>query len=95
MPAETTPPTYGRGKGAGRSRKDSSGSDPLEAIRVQPHSIEAEEGLLASCLIDGGREVLTDCIEAKILPEFFWWKSTWMRCLWLCSGGAAVGMMII
>ena len=71
MPAETTPSTYGRGKSAGSSRKESSGSDPLEAIRVQPHSIEAEEGLLASCLIDGGREVLTDCIEAKILPEFF------------------------
>ena len=71
MPAETTPSTYGRGKGAGSSRKESSASDPLEAIRVQPHSIEAEEGLLASCLIDGGREVLTDCIETKILPEFF------------------------
>ena len=49
MPAETTPSTYGRGKGAGSSRKESSASDPLEAIRMQPHSIEAEEGLLASC----------------------------------------------
>lgn len=38
---------------------------------MQPHSIEAEEGLLAACLIDGGREILTECIEAKIAPEFF------------------------
>lgn len=42
-----------------------------DQARVQPHSIEAEEGLLAACLIDGGREILTECIEAKIAPEFF------------------------
>lgn len=42
-----------------------------DGVRVQPHSIEAEEGLLAACLIDGGREILTECIEAKIAPEFF------------------------
>jgi replicative DNA helicase len=40
--------------------------------RVQPHNLEAEEGLLAACLIDGGREILTECIEAKIAPEFFY-----------------------
>lgn len=43
-----------------------------DSIRVQPHSIESEEGLLAACLIDGGREILTECIEAKIAPEFFY-----------------------
>ena len=26
-----------------------------DSIRVQPHNIEAEEGLIAACLIDGGR----------------------------------------
>lgn len=40
-------------------------------LRHQPHSIEAEEGLLAACLIEGGREVLTECIEAKITADFF------------------------
>ena len=43
----------------------------LDINRVQPHSLEAEEGLLAACLIDGGRDVLTDCIERKITPECF------------------------
>jgi len=38
---------------------------------VQPHNVEAEEGLLAACLIDGGREILTECIEAKIAPAYF------------------------
>lgn len=48
--------------------KDSSS----EISRIQPHSLEAEEGLLAACLIDGGREVLTDCIERKISAECFY-----------------------
>lgn len=43
-----------------------------DTVRVQPHSIEAEEGLLAACMIDGGREILTECIEAKIAPEYFY-----------------------
>lgn len=39
---------------------------------MQPHSIEAEEGLLAACLIDGGQEVITTCIESHITPECFY-----------------------
>ena len=42
-----------------------------DEIRVQPHNLEAEEGLLAACLIDGGREILSGCIEAKITPDYF------------------------
>lgn len=57
------PGRFQKGKRARPSRDDQA--------RVQPHSIEAEEGLLAACLIDGGREILTECIEAKIAPEFF------------------------
>lgn len=71
MPSESTPPSSGRSAGFDGKRKGKSLGD-TEAIRSQPHSIEAEEGLLAACLIDGGREVLTDCIEAKILPDFFY-----------------------
>ena len=43
-----------------------------DGIRVQPHNIEAEEGLIAACLIDGGRDVLTDCIERKITADCFY-----------------------
>lgn len=53
------------------SRPFSNSKSELEINRVQPHSLEAEEGLLAACLIDGGRDVLTDCIERKIRPECF------------------------
>ncbi|HKK19725.1 MAG TPA: DnaB-like helicase N-terminal domain-containing protein, partial [Opitutales bacterium] len=33
--------------------------------------MEAEEGLLAACLLDGGLEVITSCIEMRIQPECF------------------------
>jgi len=39
--------------------------------RMQPHSIESEEGLIAACLIDGGREMLDECISSGFRPEFF------------------------
>ena len=72
MPSDSTPKSKnhgGRDFGGGQTTRQ--GADDSIA-RSQPHSIEAEEGLLAACLIDGGREVLTDCIEAKIEPEFFY-----------------------
>jgi len=47
-------------------------SQPEDAIRVQPHNIEAEEGLLAACLIDGGHDVITTCIESHIVPDCFY-----------------------
>lgn len=40
-------------------------------LRVPPHNMEAEEGLLAACLLDGGLEVMTSCIEMQIQPECF------------------------
>lgn len=67
-------------KSSSSSRPDRTGWDdarrrkstPEGEIRVQPHNLEAEEGLLAACLIDGGGDVLTECIEAKITPDYFY-----------------------
>jgi replicative DNA helicase len=39
--------------------------------RVPPHSVEAEEQLLAACLLDG-QDVIGRCIEAKIAPASFY-----------------------
>lgn len=39
--------------------------------RVSPSNLDAEEGILACCIIDGGAEVMTSCVEAKINSEYF------------------------
>lgn len=67
MPPEPINAKSSSARGAFKKREDYK----LDEIRVQPHNVEAEEGLLAACLIDGGREVLTECIEAKITPDYF------------------------
>lgn len=67
MPSEPIDPRSSRNQGTYKARDDYRSDE----IRVQPHNIEAEEGLLAACLIDGGREVLSESIEAKITPDYF------------------------
>ena len=71
MPPESTNSSYGRNNGGRKFRDTRNPESSPDEIRVQPHNVEAEEGLLAACLIDGGREILTECIEAKIAPEYF------------------------
>ncbi len=39
---------------------------------AQPHNIDAEQGLLASCLLENGGDVLNDCLAAKMRPEYFY-----------------------
>jgi replicative DNA helicase len=39
--------------------------------RTPPHSSDAEESLLACCMIDGG-DSITACLEAKLVPEAFY-----------------------
>ncbi|MGH8336746.1 MAG: DnaB-like helicase N-terminal domain-containing protein, partial [Gammaproteobacteria bacterium] len=40
--------------------------------RVAPHNIDAEQGLLASCLLENGADVLNDCLAVKMRPEYFY-----------------------
>jgi replicative DNA helicase len=43
----------------------------VDGPRVAPQSIEAEQALLGSCILEGGQESLTQCIEAKITVDAF------------------------
>ena len=47
---------------------------PLERAleRTRPHAIDAEEGLLAACIIEGGLETLSDCIQNGISQDSFY-----------------------
>ncbi|MBL9186216.1 MAG: replicative DNA helicase [Opitutaceae bacterium] len=46
-------------------------SQPRSGGRTLPHSLEAEEFLLACCLLDGA-DVVSRCLEARIRPESFY-----------------------
>jgi replicative DNA helicase len=39
---------------------------------VQPHNIDAEQGLLASCLLENGLDVINECLAAKMKAEYFY-----------------------
>ncbi|MFU8847278.1 MAG: replicative DNA helicase [Opitutales bacterium] len=70
MASESSTAGYGQKKRTGK-RRDASDFPDSDSLRVPPHNMEAEEGLLAACLIDGGLEVLTTCIELHIQPDCF------------------------
>ena len=40
--------------------------------RSPPFSIDFEQALIASCIIDGGQDSLTSCIQEKITPDSFY-----------------------
>ena len=73
------PSKKGLTNGVGRSGEDRASisareraraADPLD--RIAPHNIDAEEGLLASCIMDGGQETITLCLEARLSPDYFY-----------------------
>lgn len=53
-----------------RTRETLAATGPV-VDRVPPHNLDAEQGLLASCILEGGGEVLSDCIAQKISPDHF------------------------
>ena len=65
-------PAFGRASSDRKFSNKKGNSLSEDSIRIQPHNIEAEEGLLAACLIDGGHDVITTCIESHISPECFY-----------------------
>lgn len=69
--AEAFPPAAPkpRGNAAPRTRGNVAASGNDE--RIPPHNLDAEQGLLASIIIDGGGDILNTCVERKIRPEYF------------------------
>ena len=49
-------------------------AEPLQQTleRTAPHDVDAEEGLLAACIIEGGHEILTDCLQHRVAAESFY-----------------------
>lgn len=57
-------------KRSSRKTADSPAVSPV-VDRVPPHNIDAEQGLLASCILEGGGDVLSQCMARKLRPEYF------------------------
>jgi replicative DNA helicase len=68
MPTATNVRPRHRGTAPGATSAET-GAD---GDRVAPHNIDAEQGLLASCLLENGADVLNDCLAAKMRPEYFY-----------------------
>ncbi len=43
-----------------------------DAVRVEPHNLDAEQGLIASCLLDTTGDILTECASQKITWVYFY-----------------------
>ena len=59
-----------RARRAGGPERGTDGGGGLVG-RTMPHNVEAEQGLLASCILDGV-EVLPLCLERNLPPEAFY-----------------------
>ncbi len=69
------PPSRGAPSGQNRrspSRDSDSSSLPVHPGREPPCNIRAEQNLLGACILDGGRETITLCLEAKLPAAAFY-----------------------
>jgi replicative DNA helicase len=55
-----------------RESQSDSRSDDVSATIQDPHSLDAEQGLIASCLLDGSQEVLAEAFSRGITQEAFY-----------------------
>ena len=66
------PPSRGANGTRGRRPRESTNeSAQSEGTRTPPCNVKAEESLLGACILDGGRDTLSLCLEAKLPPEAF------------------------
>ncbi|EIP97658.1 replicative DNA helicase [Opitutaceae bacterium TAV1] len=86
-----------------RERGDRFGSDGASGApgalvgRVPPHSVEAEEYLLSCCLLDGG-DVISRCLEGKVLAKSFYVPANqviFSKLIELYNKGSAIDLAVL
>lgn len=80
-----------------RDRDDDRPSEPPPGGRLPPHSIEAEEYLLACCLLDGN-DVIARCLEGKLSAAAFYVPANrviFEKLIALYNNGTAVDLAIL
>lgn len=64
-------PPRNNARAGAKFRARGSAGDDVPEDRIPPNNIEAEQGLLASIIIDDGGDILNSCVEKKIRAEYF------------------------
>jgi len=80
-----------------RSQSDNDGPAAYPPGRTPPHSIEAEEYLLACCLLDGN-DTVARCLEGKISPAAFYSPANrvvFEKLIDLYNKGSAIDLAIL
>lgn len=64
-------------KKVSRSRTSANAQVSAESLvgRELPHSLDAEQGLLASIILDGRGTILNECVAAKLKEDYFYYPS--------------------
>ena len=85
------------------SKKNKSSDDNTVALgsvvaRSQPHSVEIEQALLACCIIEGGQDSISHCLQNKISANSFYLpahKTIWNAILSIYEDGSPINEIFL
>lgn len=69
-----------------------------KTLREPPYSVDFEQALLASCMLEGGQDGLTRCIDLKLSPNSFYIPAhaeIFKACLSLYKAGSPVTVLTV
>ena len=67
-------------------------------LREPPYSIDYEQALLAACMLEGGQDSLTKCVDTKISADSFYLPAhseIYKACLQLYEAGSPVNELTV
>ena len=69
-----------------------------KTLREPPYSVNFEQALLASCMLEGGQDSLAKCVDLKITPNSFYIPAhaeIFKACLGLYKAGAPINVLTV
>ncbi len=69
-----------------------------KTLREPPYSVDFEQALLASCMLEGGQDSLAKCVDLKITPNSFYIPAhaeIFKACLGLYKAGAPINVLTV
>lgn len=71
---------------------------PGKSLREPPYSVDYEQALLAACMLEGGQDSLSKCIDMKLTPSSFYIPAhaeIFKACLALYKAGSPVNVLTV